>query len=149
MRFILYNTLDGENVINKTLADRVSVDIILKRDVVIDTPRITLLNDGVDYSVFNYAEIPDFNRFYFIRGYEQINSRMISLELETDVLETYKASILASHARFKRSIRTGDYLDASIEQKINASIEIYNSNSGFTGDSVMVLTTVGKGGNNG
>ena len=142
MQFILYNTLDGENVINKTLTDRVSIDIILKRDVIIDNPRITLLNDGVDYSSFNYAEIPDFNRFYFIRGYEQINSRMVSLELETDVLESYKNEILGSLARFNREIRTGDFADVNIDKSFITSISKYYSEVELTGSSI-VLTTVG------
>ena len=136
MQFILYNTLDGENVINKTLTDRVSVDIILKRDVVIDSPRIVLLNDGLDYSAFNYAEIPDFNRFYFIRGYDQINARMVSLELETDVLETFKLDILASNAQYRTRITSGLYgnfqpetTGVKIESIHESNVELTPSNS--------------------
>ena len=143
MQFILYNTLDGENVINKTLTDRVEIDIILKRDVVIDNPRIVLLNDGVDYSTFNYAEIPDFNRFYFIRGYDQINSRMVSLELETDVLESHKNEILNSLARFKREIRTGDFYSTPIEHSNLKSIEKFYSDVELEKQKTMILTTLG------
>ena len=127
MQFILYNTLDGENAINKTLTDRVSLDIILKRDVSIDSPRITLLNDGVDYSVFNYVEIPDFNRFYFIRGYDRINSRMVSLELEVDVLESYKNEILGSLAKVRRKIKSGDYGEINLELTGKVELDNYYS----------------------
>lgn len=143
MQIILYNTLDGENVINKTLTDRVSLDIVLKRDVSIDTPRIVLLNDGVDYSVFNYAEIPDFNRLYFIRGYDQINSRMVSLELEIDVLESYKNEILTSNASFMRGVRTGDYLDVNLDTSSKATITKIYSDQSLDVGSAYVLTTVG------
>lgn len=144
MQFILYNTLDGENVINKTLTDRIEIDIILKRDVSIYTPRITLLNDGVDYSVFNYAEIPDFNRFYFIRGYDQINARMVSLELETDVLETYKAEILAANSRYMRKIKSGDYYSGSFESVLEPDSSIYYSDKGLAEGSSLVLSTIGS-----
>ena len=63
MQFILYNTLDGENVINKTLTDLMTVDINLKSSVDIVNPEIVL---NGDFRGFNYAHIPELNRYYFI-----------------------------------------------------------------------------------
>ena len=91
MELILYRTLDNANVINKVLTDPVTVNITLKNDVNIINPEIVLSGD---FRGYNYAHIPELNRFYFIESFEQINLRFGKLFMSCDVLETYKADIL-------------------------------------------------------
>lgn len=91
MKITFYSTVDGENVINKTLIKGVTIPINLKRDVDILNPVLVLTNKtGVDYRKYNYCFIDTLNRFYFIRTVRQINGFLFHLELSCDVLETYK-----------------------------------------------------------
>ena len=144
MELNLYKCSDGDNVINKTLTDKFTVNITLKRDVNISAPQIILLNDnGAFFNVFNYAEIPELGRFYFIDSVTSLNSKMESLSLRCDVLETYKADVLASKARFMRGLKTGDYIAANIDYSVIKTITKIESNSGFTGNPTMILTSVG------
>lgn len=144
MELNLYKCSDGDNVINKTLTEKLTINITLKRDVNITAPQIILMNDnGAFFNQYNYAEIPELGRFYFIDSVTSLNNKMESLLLRCDVLETYKADILASKARFMRKLKTGDYIAANIDYSVIKTITKIESNSGFTGNPTMILTSVG------
>lgn len=144
MELNLYKCSDGDNVINKTLKEKITINITLKRDVNITAPQIILMNDnGAFFNQYNYAEIPELGRFYFIDSVTSLNNKMESLALRCDVLETYKADILASKARFMRGVKTGDYIAANIDYSVIKTITKIESNNGFTGNPTMILTSVG------
>ena len=144
MELNLYKCSDGYNVINKTLTEKLTINITLKRDVNITAPQIILINDnGAFFNQYNYAEIPELGRFYFIDSVTSLNNKMESLALRCDVLETYKADVLASKARFMRGLKTGDYIAANIDYSVIKTITKIESNSGFTGNPTMILTSVG------
>ena len=144
MELNLYKCSDGDNVINKTLTDKLTINITLKRDVNITAPQIILINDnGAFFNQYNYAEIQELGRFYFIDSVTSLNNKMESLALRCDVLETYKADVLASKARFMRGLKTGDYIAANIDYSVIKTITKIESNSGFTGNPTMILTSVG------
>ena len=144
MELNLYKCSDGDNVINKTLTEKLTINITLKRDVNITAPQIILMNDnGAFFNKYNYAEIPDLGRFYFIDSITSLNNKMESLALRCDVLETYKADVLSSKARFMRKLKTGDYIAANIDYSVIKKIIKIESNRGFTGNPTMILTSVG------
>lgn len=57
---------------------------------------------ATNYLRLNYAQIPNFNRYYFIKNWHFVNAKIIC-ELEVDVLATYKAQIEASTQYVLRS----------------------------------------------
>lgn len=94
MRLYLYRTNDLNNVVDKTLTNETILNINLKRDTDIIRPKIPLAKSGViDLKTFNYAYIPDLNRYYFINVVESINNNVDVLLLEVDVLMSYNAEI--------------------------------------------------------
>lgn len=141
----LYVVNDSDNVINKELTNKVTINISLKRDVDISSPSLILLDgEGIDYSDFNYAEISELGRFYFVNNVQRLNHKMIQVDLVCDVLETYKADVLASTARFNRAIKTGDYYNANALQSTLKTITKHESNVSIAGQSAMILTSVGE-----
>lgn len=142
MELILYKTESADNVIGKTLSDPITMDINLRRGVDISAPVLRLKLD-VDLTGYNYAQIADLNRYYFITDVESVTRDVWQLRLSVDVLETYKNEILSSHARLRRNIRTGDYLDATLDMSINRVSSTFESDKGFEGEPSLILTTVG------
>ena len=129
MQITFYSTDDGENVINKTLLNGVTIPIQLKRETDILSPVLTLTNKtGIDYTQFNYCYIDVLKRFYFVKTVKQLNSALFQLELSCDVLETYKEKILASNARFKRKIMIGDYYKGDVDDSAKQSVNTYKGN---------------------
>lgn len=144
MLITLYNVADGDNVINKNLGVGYDVEINLRNDVDVMKPNITLrdIND-VDYENFNYAYIGVLGRYYFIDKLARVNARDSWLYLSCDVLETHKTEILASKARLKRNIKTGDFYDGSIDKSLKTSVMNYNSDVTLEKNVTYILTTVG------
>ena len=145
MELKLYALNDGENVINKKMTLKTTMEINLKRDVDIINPRLILIpNLPTGFSGINYAEIPLLNRFYFVDSITNISSTLWQLDLSCDVLETYKADVLASKARFNRAIKTGDYYNANVDQSTLKTITKHESNVSIADQSSMILTSVGE-----
>lgn len=135
----LFRTLDANNVINKTLTDEIQLDINLKSDTDIINPEIVLLGD---FRGFNYAHIPDLNRFYFIERIEQLNMRLVKLSLSCDVLETYKESILNSECEYIREAKNGDKVINAPESSFNKVVK-YSSDIVMSLDDNIVISTIG------
>lgn len=145
MELILYTVIDSDNTIGKTKTNDYSLEINLKADTDIIRPSILLMEiAGVDFKDFNYAYIPMLERYYLITDIENINNKMWRLNCECDVLETYKAEILASNARLKRQLKTGDYENVFIESSVAKTVSTFESDGGFKqGESSVILTTIG------
>ena len=140
----LYTVNDGDNVINKTLSNKLSIDIALKRSANITSPQIMLEELlGIDFNDFNYAHIPDLNRYYFINQITSINNTVWQFDFNCDVLETYKNDILNSLARFRRNIKDGDYLNTSIDHNIFNTVTKFNSDVTIEDDKNLIMITVG------
>lgn len=146
MKLFLYRCTDGENVINKVLTNELEIEIRLKNDVDVINPSIVLSKiAGVDFSIYNYAFMPELNRYYSLNGVEYINNKMIRLDFKCDVLESYKNDILASNARLQRNIKTGDFIDVAIDSSIIQSVSVYQSDKGLVdGEHTNILTTIGS-----
>lgn len=144
MELKLYAVNDGDNVINKTMTLKTTMEINLKRDVDIINPRLILIpNLPTGFIGINYAEIPDLNRFYFVDNITNISGTLWQLDLSCDVLETYKADILASKARLYRNMKPGDYFDTALEYSHITTVAKYASNKGISDSETIIMTTVG------
>ena len=144
MELKLYAVNDGENVINKTMTLKTTMEINLKRDVDIINPRLILIpNLPTGFSGINYAEIPELNRFYFVDSITNISATLWQLDLSCDVLETYKADILASKARLYRNLKAGDYFDTALESSHITTVAKYTSDKGISDSETIIMTTVG------
>ena len=129
MELKLYQTPSADNVLNKTLNEIGVMDIFLKRDVDISSPVLILKTvPAFEYMACNYAEIPALGRFYFIRYIEALGNEIFRLSFECDVLETYRADVLASPAKYMRRIRSGDYGETSLSPTGVVSVTEYESN---------------------
>ena len=138
---ILYSINDGDNVINKSLVNGVTIPINLKNNFDIINPEIVL---NGDYRGFNYAHIPSLNRFYVITNVEQLNLRLIKLIMSCDVLETYKDDILNSHAEYMRNIKNGDYVQFSTDSSALTYVSKHLSNVTMIEENNLIITTVGE-----
>ena len=144
MELKLYVVNDGENVINKTMTLKTTMEINLKRDVDIINPRLILIpNLPTGFTGINYAEIPELNRFYFVDSITNISATLWQLDLSCDVLETYKADILASKARLYRNLKAGDYFDTALESSHITTVAKYTSDKGISDSETIIMTTVG------
>lgn len=144
MKLFLYNVADGDNVINKTLSNKVEIEIRLSNDVDVINPEIRLRTiAGVDFSDFNYAFIDVLGRYYFIDKLGRVSATDNMLYLSCDVLETYKTEILNSNARLMRNLKTGDFVEIAVDMSNLTTVEKHYSDKGLTdGESSIIFTTM-------
>ena len=142
----LYKTLDADNVINKTLLNKLTIQgFFLTSSLNIVNPTIPLqVINGVNIYEYNYIELPEFNRFYFVDSIESVNAKIFNLICSCDVLMTYKQEILNSNARVMRSLKTGDYYNGESLVNVKPTITTHLSNIVLDDTPSLILTTVGN-----
>ena len=140
----LFKTNDSDNVINKTITNKLTININLKRDIDVISPRLVIRDSAsININAFNYCQIEELNRFYFIRSINNIGGNLWEVICECDVLETYKSDILASNARYYRKLKTGDYFQGNIDFSTLKTITKHVSNKGFEDGTAIIMTTIG------
>ena len=141
----LFNTIDDDTVIGKSLSLKYEIEMELKDRQNISQPTIYLYEGDMDLQSVNYAYIPHFERYYFVRTYNMGPNQVYELLLECDVIESFKEEILASEAEITRNIKEGDYKGSSSESEVRKEVDIHKSNRGFSDDTSIVLTTISAG----
>lgn len=97
----------------------------LKAETSVINPTI-IINGVQNPSVFNYAYIAEFSRYYFVQSWTYIQGRWYA-DLQVDVLGTYKAEIAASSQYVLRSASASDgTIEDTLYPMINA-IDIQQS----------------------
>ena len=115
----LYGYYKEKNRIDKTafLGAAQTLNVTLKKETDELNP-ILLVQSIVPlyYTLYNYAYIPDFQRWYFVTNSKMITTNLTELYLHIDVLYTYRAEILSSPCIISRSEnqRTKDLVDDRI-----------------------------------
>lgn len=129
MQLVLYKNSSPDNAINKVLSGGTVFNINFRGEVDIINPSLPLVRlTGIDFREYNYAEITELGRFYFIDSIDSTNARIETLNLRTDVLETYKQDILNSYAVFNKKLEAGDYGEVSISLTGETEVSNYSSN---------------------
>lgn len=140
----LYKTLDSENVINKNLTLIHTMNIKMKNTVSRTNPILILSKvNGLDYFQCNYCFLSEFNRYYFIRDIEVMSNKTYRLQLEVDVLESFKEDILNSVAEVRRGIKKGDYYLTNPKVETLREIDIYSSKVTLGTNKSIILSTIG------
>lgn len=144
MQLVLYKNLSSDNTINKVLTDGTVFNINLKCETDILNPDLFLVRlTGIDYNDFNYAEIVELKRFYFINSVSVVNASLFKLECSTDVLETYKAEILTGSGVMRRPVKAGDYGEIELNVSGKFLVSEYSSDIILEPSDVSILSVLG------
>ena len=90
MELKIYNNNSNNNVLNKNLTLVDTLEFNLKIDNSILQPVLILKN----YSQGNYCYIKEFKRYYYITDIKLLTGGLYQLQLDVDVLMTYKEIIM-------------------------------------------------------
>lgn len=108
----LYQNESPVEKIGKTLSNAHTVtDVVLKKDTSILKPTL-LINSVQSIYTYNYLEITEFSRKYFIDDIRSVNNNLWEIDAHVDVLDTYSTAILANTAVLRRQEKKFNlYLD--------------------------------------
>lgn len=90
-----YNTNSSNNTINKILTDETTYNVKFKSVANFLSPTIELKSETIFN--YNYCYIEDFKRYYFVENIEIKPNKIYTIDLNVDVLESFKDDILNSY----------------------------------------------------
>ena len=140
----LFISRDEKNVINKNLPEPYEIEGHLKGETSITDPIITI--DLENPSLYNYAYIQAFKRYYFINDIKSIRNNLWELSIHVDVLMTYKNEIGNCTAIIDTTEETGlnNYLsNDGYKALVKTKTDIISFPSGLNDDGEYILITAG------
>lgn len=146
MQLTLFRANGDPHRMTKTLTEVLSVEGSLRDSSEVVNPTITIATD-YDVSAFNYAWIPIFNRYYYIREMISVRTGVWQISLHVDVLMTYRAQILDSTGIVDKQQdpnKGSPYLDdhslMTTVQRVNQTLAFPG---GFSDTPYWILATAG------
>ena len=109
-----YNNSSPNNKVTKSLTVGDVLTGYLREGTSLENPVVIIESDSVPS--FNYAEIPDFNRKYFVTTIRSVTTKLWEIHMHCDVLSTYWEYIKQSECLVNRSEskRTADLVDTEL-----------------------------------
>jgi len=140
MEINYFTNKSDDNVINKELTLNSTGTINLKSTTDITSPQIMVSRRTVGDS--NYIKIPQLKRAYFISDLTEFNNDYVQLQLDCDLLETYKDIILDSPATITATEHPS-YFASGLPVATTTEIDKYNSDTTLPATRALVMLTIG------
>lgn len=137
----LYTTKTPNNTIGKVLENETEYNIKFKSKADRTKPVVVLMSETmID---FNYAYIPDFNRYYFVESIEVTPNKIYNISLRCDVLESFKNDILKSSGFVNQQTTTNKYYNSDYQTEIKKEVDVIKSNVTLDTTKSTILVTIG------
>lgn len=114
MNILLYKTTNANNDLNKTISDKVELVGALREASSIIAPSILIQSNPIGY---NYAYIPEFGRYYYIKNITAFRKGAYIVDLKCDVLMSFKEEILNMRGIVSRLTDGDDYANRDVKTK--------------------------------
>lgn len=134
----------AKNKIGKSISDMITYSGTLRDETSIINP-VVMLEAG-DISGCNYAYIPQFQRYYFIKEISVVRAGLWRVELAVDVLESFKTQIKNLSVILKSTQATGatNYISGDVwRTNVKETTTIINFSDGLSASGEFILITAG------
>ena len=151
MEIKLYFTTSPDNRMTKYLTNESVMQGNLRDVSNVVNPVILVERDIEQLSgLYNYAYIPEFNRYYFITEMQSYRNNFVLLSLSVDVLYSFKNQILDNVAIVDKAQQIDFsniyYDDGSFVTESRDFYTIKTFTNGFNDNGEFILITAGGGG---
>lgn len=141
----LYINSSENNRVSKVLSGKFELTGTLRGETNVINPEILI--EHTNPTGYNYAYIPEFNRYYFINEFTAVRNGLWRVRLAVDVLETYKTQIKQMASIIDKQQNKGNsnlYLnDGSYVIDSRSYNTILNFSGGFNNVGEFILITAG------
>ena len=144
MDITLYKNNSEKNKISKSLSNGHTLTGTLRNESNVVNPTIIINIDNP--TSYNYAYIPMFGRYYFITDFVSLRTGIWQINLKSDVLMSFKNSILSSRALIQntQSVGKSNYLSGSNwVNNCKTKTDIIPFSTGLLNDGQYILITAG------
>lgn len=142
MDILLYKTTNANNDLNKTISNKVELVGALRDASSIIAPSILIQSNPIGY---NYAYIPEFGRYYYIKNITAYRKGAFIVDLKCDVLMSFKEEILNMSGIVSRLTSGSPYVQRDVLCKVTETHKrIDFPDTPFTRNGTYIL--IAKGG---
>ena len=135
MNIQLYTTISDSRQLNKDIGNGFDVrDVVYKNDNISITKPTLILNGTVsDFKSYNYVYIETLSRYYFITAMSSVLGGKTEMQLEVDVLMSFKDDIKMLDVVAKRSENHGDcYIrDEAVSSEMRTAVSTHRISNGL------------------
>lgn len=144
MNIVLYKNASDNNTIGKSLSGALTLSGALRDESSVISPSFRLTSAS-NIAQYNYAYIESFGRYYFIKEITVERTGVWTLDLECDVLESFKSEILSLEATLLRQENEYNLYFTDPEYKIYPNQQVLTRSfpSGFAETGTFYLTASG------
>lgn len=140
----LYKNHSEKNKITKTLTGEVEYTGTLRDETSVINP--TVLIHATNLSLYNYAYIPEFHRYYFIRDVVSVRNGLWRVSMSVDVLMSFKDDIYDLNVILSDTESTGQndyYAGDQWRSLVKAKTDIIKFSNGLLDNGEYILITAG------
>lgn len=139
----LYNNESPANKISKSVTLLAALEGQLVNETNVVAPVIRIYN--ATFPAFNYAQIPLFNRYYFLRDVRQIRNDVWEISLESDALMSFNIGSVSGIVMESAS-GGSEYLEhRHFVRNVKSKTDIIPFSSGLLDSGEYILITAGGG----
>ena len=139
----LYNNESPANKISKSVTLLAALEGQLVNETNVVAPVIRIYS--ASFPAFNYAQIPLFNRYYFLRDVRQIRNDVWEISLESDALMSFNINSV-SGVLVEGQTGGSDYLEhRHFVRNVKSKTNILTFGSGLLDSGEYILITAGGG----
>lgn len=144
MEIVLYKNASEPNKIGKVLSDALTLTGTLREESSVMNPSFRVASNS-NLTEYNYAHILLFGRYYFIRKITIERTGVWNIDLDCDVLESFKPEILEKVALIGRQENIYNLNINDPDWKVYANKQVLTRYfpSGFADTGTYYLTVVG------
>lgn len=145
----LYNTSSDPRKISKSLTTIGTFTGTIKDITNVVNPAVTLTFDSIisgppELPAFNYAYIPSFDRYYFVKDSKCIRATLWEISLDVDVLMSFNISGVSGVVTETQSVNADPYLEnRSFVTKVKDKTDIKVFPGGLLDSGEFILITAG------
>lgn len=140
----LYKNHSEKNKITKTLTGEAEYTGTLRDETSVINP--TVLIHATNLSLYNYAYIPEFHRYYFIRDIVSVRNELWRVSMSVDVLMSFKDDIYDLNVILSDTESTGQsdyYAGDQWRSLVKAKTDIIKFSNGLLDNGEYILITAG------
>lgn len=144
MEITLYTNNSEKNKLEKSLSGDLKLTGKLREESSIVNPSVLIQTENP--SSYNYAYIPEFNRYYFITDAISVRTDIWRISLHCDVLMSFKDELKATSVILSDTESTGATNYITGEQwktNVKNATEIINFSKGLNTNGEFILITAG------
>lgn len=139
----LYNNESPANKISKNITLLAALEGQMRGEANIVSPVIRIFNSS--FPAFNYARIPSFNRYYFLKDVKQVRTDIWDILLQSDPLMSFNIGSV-SGILVEGTSGGSDYLEhRHFVRNVKSKTNIISFPNGLLDSGEYILITAGGG----